>query len=147
MDRPATPNQNCNFGGFHSKEYCPIYSPPIEIPLLPHWSYDGKSYASLNRGGGIMSGRSIFGATEAGTSRAMQALVVEDSAVYRKLIGDQLNSWGFGVTIAVTGSAAWEILERPDSPKLVLLDWVLPDIRSEEHTSELQSLRHLVCRL
>src|ERR1035438_9117144 len=132
MDRPATPNQNCNFGGFHSKEYCPIYSPPIEIPLLPHWSYDGKSYASLNRGGGIMSGRSIFGATEAGTSRAMQALVVEDSAVYRKLIGDQLNSWGFGVTIAVTGSAAWEILERPDSPKLVLLDWVLPDIEGIE---------------
>jgi diguanylate cyclase (GGDEF)-like protein len=79
-----------------------------------------------------MSGRSIFGATEAGTSRAMQALVVEDSAVYRKLIGDQLNSWGFGVTIAVTGSAAWEILERPDSPKLLLLDWVLPDIEGIE---------------
>src|SRR5205814_8873424 len=25
--------------------------------------------------------------------------------------------------------------------------WLLPRLRSEEHTSELQSLRHLVCRL
>src|SRR5438045_6108956 len=25
--------------------------------------------------------------------------------------------------------------------------WTLEDLRSEEHTSELQSLRHLVCRL
>ncbi len=58
----------------------------------------------------------------------MQALVVEDSAVYRKLIGDHLRSWGFGVTLAETGAEAWRILEQPDSPKLVLLDWVLPDL-------------------
>jgi two-component system, cell cycle response regulator len=58
----------------------------------------------------------------------MQALVVDDSAVYRKLIGDHLRSWGFGVTLAESGSEAWQILEQPDSPKLVLLDWVLPDL-------------------
>ncbi len=58
----------------------------------------------------------------------MQALVVDDSAVYRKLISDHLRSWGFGVTLAETGSAAWQILKDPDSPKLVLLDWVLPDL-------------------
>src|SRR5207253_5710147 len=33
-----------------------------------------------------------------------------------------------GVTLAETGSEAWRILEQPDSPKLVLLDWVLPDL-------------------
>jgi two-component system, cell cycle response regulator len=58
----------------------------------------------------------------------MQILVVEDSAVYRKLIGDHLQSWNFGVTLAETGSEAWQILEQPDAPKLVLLDWVLPDL-------------------
>ncbi len=58
----------------------------------------------------------------------MQALVVDDSAVYRKLIGDHLRSWGFGVTLAETGSGAWRILQQPDAPKLVLLDWVLPDL-------------------
>ncbi len=58
----------------------------------------------------------------------MQALVVDDSAVYRKLIGDHLRSWGFGVTLAESGSEAGRILEQPDAPKLVLLDWVLPDL-------------------
>jgi len=58
----------------------------------------------------------------------MQALVVDDSAVYRKLIGDHLRSWGFGVTLAESGSEAWQILEQPNAPKLVLLDWVLPDL-------------------
>jgi len=58
----------------------------------------------------------------------MQALVVDDSAVYRKLIGDNLRTWGFGVTLAECGSDAWKILQQPDAPKLVLLDWVLPDL-------------------
>lgn len=80
-----------------------------------------------------MSGRSFFGAAEFGAAevgglRLMQALVVDDSAVYRKLIGDHLRGWGFGVTLAETGSEAWGILEQPDAPKLVLLDWVLPDL-------------------
>src|SRR5208337_2408914 len=75
-----------------------------------------------------MGGRSLFGMTEVGGSRLMQALVVDDSAVYRKLIGDYLRSWGFGVTLAVNGTEAWRILEQPDSPKLALLDWVLPDL-------------------
>ncbi len=75
-----------------------------------------------------MDGCSLFGTAEVGGSRFMQALVVDDSAVYRKLIGDNLRSWGFGVTLAATGSEAWRILEQPDAPKLVLLDWVLPDL-------------------
>src|SRR4030081_33344 len=62
----------------------------------------------------------------------MQALVVDDSAVYRKLIGDHLRSWGFGVTLAADGAEAKRILDQPDTPKLVLLDWVLPDIDSTE---------------
>lgn len=58
----------------------------------------------------------------------MQVLLVDDSAVYRKLIGDHLRSWDFHVTLAETGSEAWRVLEQPEAPKLVLLDWVLPDL-------------------
>jgi two-component system, cell cycle response regulator len=63
-----------------------------------------------------------------GGQALMQVLVVEDSAVCRKLIGDHLESWGFGVTVAKSGSEAWKTLEQPDAPKLVLLDWMLPDL-------------------
>src|SRR5208282_4999428 len=75
-----------------------------------------------------MGGCSLFRTAEGGRSRNMQALVVDDSVVYRKLIGDHLRGWGFAVTLAPTGSQAWEILQQPDAPKLVLLDWVLPDL-------------------
>jgi len=62
----------------------------------------------------------------------MQVLVVDDSAVYRKLVSDHLQAWGFTVTVAVDGAQAAAVLQRPDSPKLVLLDWVLPDIEGIE---------------
>ena len=62
----------------------------------------------------------------------MQVLVVEDSAVYRKLISDHLHAWDFRVTVAEDGAQASAVLDRADSPKLVLLDWVLPDIEGTE---------------
>lgn len=58
----------------------------------------------------------------------MQVLLVEDSAVYRQLIGGHLKTWGFEVSMAETGTEATHILEQPGAPKLVLLDGVLPDI-------------------
>src|ERR1017187_2296468 len=58
----------------------------------------------------------------------MQILVVEDSLVQRQLLSSHLQEWGFPFTIAKDGSEAWTLLQRPDCPKLVLLDWVLPDI-------------------
>lgn len=58
----------------------------------------------------------------------MQTLVVDDSPVYRQILSSHLEEWGFPFTIAKDGSEAWTLLQRPDSPRLVLLDWVLPDI-------------------
>jgi two-component system, cell cycle response regulator len=76
--------------------------------------------------------REAFGAAEARNPELMAVLVVDDSAVYRKLIGDHLRSWGFGVSLAESGAQAWGILERQDAPKLVLLDGVLPDLDGTE---------------
>src|SRR5260221_1790426 len=39
------------------------------------------------------------------------------------------------------------LLERDSDVDLILLDLTMPGIRSEEHTSELQSHSDLVCRL
>ena len=62
----------------------------------------------------------------------MQILVVEDSPVYRHLLASHLQEWGFPFTMANNGTEAWTLLQRPDCPKLVLLDWVLPDIDGVE---------------
>jgi diguanylate cyclase (GGDEF)-like protein len=71
----------------------------------------------------------------------MQVLVVEDSAVYRKLICDELQSWGFATTVAETGEEAWRVLEQASSPKLVLLDWVLPDLDGTELCQRIRQAR------
>jgi two-component system, cell cycle response regulator len=71
----------------------------------------------------------------------MQVLVVEDSAVYRKLICDQLESWGFSRIVAQCGEEAWRVLEQPSSPKLVLLDWVLPDLDGTELCRRIRQAR------
>src|SRR5262245_59813952 len=53
----------------------------------------------------------------------------------------------------VAAAMAWRLRQQapaPDTPGVVTLTvslWIGALTRSEEHTSELQSLRHLVCRL
>ena len=62
----------------------------------------------------------------------MQTLVVDDSPVYRQILASHLEEWGFPFVVAKDGSEAWALLQRPDRPRLVLLDWVLPDIDGVE---------------
>ncbi len=69
---------------------------------------------------------------EHGKNSQIRVLVAEDSAVYRHLLSSHLQEWGFPFIIAKDGSEAWRFLQRPDCPKLVLLDWVLPDIEGVE---------------
>jgi two-component system, cell cycle response regulator len=75
-----------------------------------------------------MGGHTLSGAEEVVRQHATQVLVVEDSVIYRKLIGDHLRNWGFDFTVAKNGTEALQILGQPGTPKLVLLDWVLPDL-------------------
>lgn len=62
----------------------------------------------------------------------MKILLAEDSAVDRHLITGHLKQWGFDLLIAKDGEEAWQLLQTPDAPRLVLLDWVLPRIEGIE---------------
>ena len=59
-------------------------------------------------------------------------LLVEDSAVYRRLISRHLREWGFDVAVAKTGLEGWAVLEKPGSPALALLDWIMPGMDGVE---------------
>src|ERR1035438_10782117 len=65
--------------------------------------------------------------------------------------GLPLSSMAPGAWGAASGAATPEASGKPASPTLITpATWPLDNMgwyRSEEHTSELQSLRHLVCRL
>src|SRR5262245_63945941 len=91
-----------------------------------------------------------LGAEPVDPAKPARILVVEDEAVVALDVQGRLRRLGYQVvgTAASYASAISQAAElRPD---LVLMDIALrdgPDGRSEEYTSELQSLRHLVCRL
>jgi len=56
----------------------------------------------------------------------MQILIAEDDPVSRRLLEVTLSKWGYKVIACVDGQAAWEVLQQPDAPQLVILDWMMP---------------------
>lgn len=56
----------------------------------------------------------------------MKVLIAEDEAVTRRLLEASLTRWGYEVVAAADGNEAWALLQAPDPPQLVILDWCMP---------------------
>ncbi len=56
----------------------------------------------------------------------MKILIAEDNAVSRRLLETCLTKWGYEVISAKDGGEAWEALQKEDSPRLAILDWMMP---------------------
>lgn len=55
-----------------------------------------------------------------------RVLIVEDDAMFRKILRSWLESWGYQVTVAEDGAKAWAILQEEPPPQLLILDWMMP---------------------
>jgi DNA-binding response OmpR family regulator len=58
----------------------------------------------------------------------MKVLVAEDDPIIRRLLEVTLSRAGHEVTPAADGAEAWRILQRPDAPRLAILDWMMPEV-------------------
>jgi diguanylate cyclase (GGDEF)-like protein len=58
----------------------------------------------------------------------VKVLVAEDDVVFRRILEAMLGKWGYEVVTAADGLQTWEILQAPDKPQLVLLDWMMPGL-------------------
>ncbi|MAT68560.1 MAG: serine/threonine protein kinase [Planctomycetaceae bacterium] len=56
----------------------------------------------------------------------MKVLIAEDNALYRAVLQRHIENWGHEAVVAKDGTAAMEILNRDDAPRLVILDWQMP---------------------
>ena len=56
----------------------------------------------------------------------MKILIAEDEALMRTRLEAQLKAWDFDVVSYADGQQAWYILSSEDSPRLALLDWMMP---------------------
>lgn len=64
--------------------------------------------------------------------KPMKILIAEDEPVTREKLTAQLGDWGYDVVSAVDGTAAWEVLQPPDAPTLILADVVMPGMSGDE---------------
>jgi len=56
----------------------------------------------------------------------MKVLVVEDEPTSRLALEITLKKWSYDVVVSKNGTEAWKILQHPDSPRLIILDWLMP---------------------
>ena len=58
----------------------------------------------------------------------MKILLVEDSRIERHRIGSYLTDWGLEFVAVESGTEAVKLLDGPEPPSMVLLDWMLPGV-------------------
>ncbi|MGE5390359.1 MAG: GGDEF domain-containing protein [Deltaproteobacteria bacterium] len=56
----------------------------------------------------------------------MKVLVADDDTISRMVLRNLLIKWGYEPVEAVDGLQAWEIMQAEDSPRLALVDWMMP---------------------
>ncbi len=68
-------------------------------------------------------------------------LVAEDDKLYRRLLQTWLEQWNYQVTLAEDGEAAWRELRADPQPRLVLLDWLMPNLDGVEVCRRVRALQ------
>jgi DNA-binding response OmpR family regulator len=71
----------------------------------------------------------------------MQILVAEDDPIARELLEMLLREWGYEVTLACDGAEAWEALQKPKAPPLIILDWMMPGLNGVEVCRNVRGLQ------
>jgi len=62
----------------------------------------------------------------------MRILIAEDDLTARTILAGVLKKWCYDVVAVKDGQAAWEVLQQPDAPRLVILDWMMPGLEGLE---------------
>ncbi len=61
----------------------------------------------------------------------MKVLIADDDPVSRRLLQSDLQKWGYEVTLASDGEAAWRLFQEGDF-SLIISDWMMPGMDGPE---------------
>ena len=56
----------------------------------------------------------------------MKILIAEDDPTSRRTLGAVLKKYSYDVIATCDGNEAWAELQKPDAPRLAILDWMMP---------------------
>jgi DNA-binding response OmpR family regulator len=62
----------------------------------------------------------------------MRILIADDDITSRAVLSAVLQKNGHEVLVVCDGTEAWEALQRPDAPRLAILDWMMPGLAGVE---------------
>ena len=71
----------------------------------------------------------------------MRILIAEDDFTSRTVLSGVLKKEGHEVMATVNGAEAWEALQQPDAPVLVILDWMMPEMDGPEVVRRVRALQ------
>jgi phosphoserine phosphatase RsbU/P len=72
----------------------------------------------------------------------MKILIADDDNSARFYLEIMLKKWGYEVVIAKDGNSAWEILQSKSTPRLAILDWMMPGMSGIDICSKIRQLDH-----
>ena len=58
----------------------------------------------------------------------MRVLIAEGDLTSRLVLQKTLARWGYEVLAVCDGNEAWNELQKPDAPTLLILDWEMPGL-------------------
>jgi serine/threonine protein kinase len=58
----------------------------------------------------------------------MKVLIADDDIIWRKLLAQNVQKWGYEVVSAEDGQQAWNILQGHGAPRIAILDWQMPKL-------------------
>lgn len=62
----------------------------------------------------------------------MKILIAEDEFTTRMMVQVCLENWGYGVESVTNGVEAYSRLQRPEAPRIAILDWEMPELNGVE---------------
>ncbi len=71
----------------------------------------------------------------------MRILIAEDDFTSRLTLTGVLKKGGYEVVETVNGAAAWEAMQQPDAPRLMILDWMMPEMDGIEVIRRVRGLQ------
>jgi two-component system cell cycle response regulator len=70
----------------------------------------------------------------------MRILIADDDITSRTVLAGVLKKEGHQVEAMVNGGEAWQALQQPDAPELVILDWMMPEMDGPEVVRRVRAL-------
>ena len=81
-----------------------------------------------------------------GSNKAIKILIADDEPIILRMLEIFFAKKGYDIVLALNGLEAWEEMQKPDPPQLMVIDWMMPKLDGLELTRRIRTsnLAHYV---